>query len=105
MRSALLRERSQPLRIEEVEATALGRDEVLVKIAGTGICHTDLTAIDGTVPFPLPADWLDVHLLGLTLPNGRHLVSDVSFSARPGSLTAIIGPSGAGKSTLAKLVA
>jgi ABC transport system ATP-binding/permease protein len=105
MRSALLRERSQPLRIEEVEATALEPDEVLVKIAGTGICHTDLTAIDGTVPFPLPADWLDVHLLGLTLPNGRHLVSDVSFSARPGSLTAIIGPSGAGKSTLAKLVA
>jgi ABC transport system ATP-binding/permease protein len=29
----------------------------------------------------------------------------VSFTARPGSLTAIIGPSGAGKSTLAKLVA
>jgi aryl-alcohol dehydrogenase len=55
MRSALLRERSQPLRIEEVEATALAPDEVLVKIAGTGICHTDLTAIDGTVPFPLPA--------------------------------------------------
>jgi ABC transport system ATP-binding/permease protein len=50
-------------------------------------------------------DWLDVHLLGLTLPDGRQLVSNVSFSARPGSLTAIIGPSGAGKSTLAKLVA
>jgi ABC-type multidrug transport system ATPase subunit len=50
-------------------------------------------------------DRLDVHLLGLTLPNGRDLVSNVSFSAHPGSLTAIIGPSGAGKSTLAKLVA
>ena len=50
-------------------------------------------------------DRLDVHLLGLTLPSGRHLVGDVSFSARRGSLTAIIGPSGAGKSTLAKLVA
>ena len=49
-------------------------------------------------------DCLNVELLGLTLPNGRQLVSDVSFSARPGSLTAIIGPSGAGKSTLAKLV-
>jgi aryl-alcohol dehydrogenase len=55
MRSALLRERNQPLYIEEVEATALQPDEVLVKIAGTGICHTDLSAIDGTVPFPLPA--------------------------------------------------
>ena len=49
-------------------------------------------------------DCLDVHVLGLTLPNGRQLSSDVSFSARAWSLTAIIGPSGAGKSTLAKLV-
>ena len=49
-------------------------------------------------------DCLEVHALGLRLPNGRQLLSDVSFSARPGSLTAIIGPSGAGKSTLAKLV-
>jgi ABC transport system ATP-binding/permease protein len=47
---------------------------------------------------------LDVHGLGLMLPNGRALLNNVSFSARPGSLTAIIGPSGAGKSTLAKLV-
>ena len=36
MRSALLRERGQPLCIEEVEPTALEPDEVLVKIAGTG---------------------------------------------------------------------
>jgi ABC-type bacteriocin/lantibiotic exporter with double-glycine peptidase domain len=49
-------------------------------------------------------DCLNVHLLGLTLPNGRQLLRDVSFTARRGSLTAIIGPSGAGKSTLAKLV-
>jgi ABC-type multidrug transport system fused ATPase/permease subunit len=47
---------------------------------------------------------LNVGVLGLTLPNGRQLLSDVSFTARHGSLTAIIGPSGAGKSTLAKLV-
>jgi ABC-type multidrug transport system fused ATPase/permease subunit len=50
-------------------------------------------------------DWLEVDLLGLTLPNGCDLVSNVSFSAGPGSLTAIIGPSGAGKSTPAKPVA
>lgn len=34
----------------------------------------------------------------------RPLLQDVSFSAGPGSLTAIIGPSGAGKSTLARLL-
>jgi ABC-type glutathione transport system ATPase component len=45
-------------------------------------------------------DRLEVQALDLRLPGGRQLLSDVSFSARPGSLTAIIGPSGAGKSTL-----
>jgi ABC transport system ATP-binding/permease protein len=59
----------------------------------------------GTVPALVAGDdCLEVHALGLMLPNGRRLLTDVSFSARPGSLTAIIGPSGAGKSTLAKLV-
>ncbi|QNG21329.1 NAD(P)-dependent alcohol dehydrogenase [Rhodococcus triatomae] len=29
--------------------------EVLVRIAGAGICHTDLTAMAGGVPLPLPA--------------------------------------------------
>ena len=55
-------------------------------------------------PIVTDIDCLEVLSLGLTLPSGRQLVSDVSFSARRGSLTAIIGPSGAGKSTLAKLV-
>ena len=55
-------------------------------------------------PVVSQGDCLEVSGLGLTLPNGRRLLSDVSFGARPGSLTAIIGPSGAGKSTLAKLV-
>jgi ABC-type multidrug transport system ATPase subunit len=55
-------------------------------------------------PVSTDGDYLQVYGLGLTLPNGRQLVCDVSFSASPGSLTAIIGPSGAGKSTLAKLV-
>ena len=59
----------------------------------------------GTVPALVAGDdCLEVHALGLRLPNGRRLLTDVSFGARPGSLTAIIGPSGAGKSTLAKLV-
>jgi ABC-type multidrug transport system ATPase subunit len=49
-------------------------------------------------------DCLHVDLLGLTLRT-RRLLSDVSFNAPHGSLTAIIGPSGAGKSTLANLIA
>jgi ABC transport system ATP-binding/permease protein len=73
--------------------------------SATGLVTNDrANSVDGQ-PVVTDIECLDVHLLGLTLPNGRHLVSNVSFSATRGSLTAIIGPSGAGKSTLAKLVA
>ena len=41
--------------------------------------------------------------MGLTV-DGRQLLEDVSFTAKPGTLTAVIGPSGAGKSTLVKLI-
>ena len=48
---------------------------------------------------------LEVRGVGLTIGRGRTLLDDVSFSARPGTVTAVIGPSGAGKSTLAKVMA
>jgi ABC transport system ATP-binding/permease protein len=47
---------------------------------------------------------LHVRWLSLTVEQRLTLLKDVSFSARPGTVTAIIGPSGAGKSTLAKLI-
>jgi ABC-type multidrug transport system ATPase subunit len=37
--------------------------------------------------------------------DGKELLDDVSMTARPGTLTAIIGGSGAGKTTLARLIA
>lgn len=30
-------------------------DEVLVKIVASGVCHTDATVLDGTLPVPRPA--------------------------------------------------
>jgi ABC transport system ATP-binding/permease protein len=47
---------------------------------------------------------LSVDSLGLTMHRRLELLSNVSFTAGRGSLTAVIGPSGAGKSTLAKLI-
>jgi ABC transport system ATP-binding/permease protein len=70
------------------------------------IGNTDLVAWGHTlVPriAPTRTGGLTVHALGLTIDN-RPLLTDVSFTARPGTLTAVIGPSGAGKSTLIKLV-
>jgi ABC-type multidrug transport system ATPase subunit len=70
------------------------------------IGNTDLLATGNTlVPQPAAArgSGLTAHGLALTV-DGRPLLQDVSFTARPGTLTAVIGPSGAGKSTLVKLI-
>ena len=48
---------------------------------------------------------LDVRGVTWTIENNKTLLDDISLTARPGTLTAIIGPSGAGKSTLARLIA
>jgi len=32
-----------------------GPDEVQVRIRATGLCHTDLSVMDGTIPMPMPA--------------------------------------------------
>ena len=48
---------------------------------------------------------LDVHGVTWTIEGNKTLLDNISLSARPGTLTALIGPSGAGKSTFARLVA
>ncbi|HXO53267.1 MAG TPA: FHA domain-containing protein, partial [Mycobacterium sp.] len=48
---------------------------------------------------------LDVHGVTWTIEGNKTLLDNISISARPGTLTAVIGPSGAGKSTFARLVA
>src|SRR3712207_9570600 len=45
---------SRPLVIEEVELDPPGPGEVLVKIAAAGLCHSDLSVIDGNRPRPMP---------------------------------------------------
>ena len=43
-----------PMRVEEIPAPRPGAGEVLVRIAATGVCHTDLHVIKGEVAFPAP---------------------------------------------------
>jgi alcohol dehydrogenase len=47
-------EKSKPLAIQEVELDPPGRGEVLVKMAAAGLCHSDLSVIDGNRPRPTP---------------------------------------------------
>jgi alcohol dehydrogenase len=46
--------RSRPLRIEEIEFDSPGPGEVVVKIASAGLCHSDLSNLNGTMPKDTP---------------------------------------------------
>jgi alcohol dehydrogenase len=62
VRAAVLREigrpapyaESRPLAIEQVELDPPGPGEVLVHIRAAGLCHSDLSVIDGNRPRPMP---------------------------------------------------
>ena len=45
---------SRPLSIDEVELDPPGHGEVLVKVAAAGLCHSDLSVINGDRPRPVP---------------------------------------------------
>jgi aryl-alcohol dehydrogenase len=52
--AAVLSANHEPFVLEEVEVESPRRGEVLVRIVATGLCHTDLSAREGLIPFPLP---------------------------------------------------
>jgi len=62
MKAAVLREiapgrpytDTAPIRIEEVNLAPPGPGELLVKVIGAGLCHSDLSVVDGSRPRPLP---------------------------------------------------
>ena len=47
-------EKSKPLAVQAVELDSPGDGEVLVKVAAAGLCHSDLSVIDGNRPRPTP---------------------------------------------------
>ena len=70
----------------------------LVFAGGTLVRRTETAAATAT-------GGLEVRGVTWTIEHNKTLLENISFSARPGTLTAVIGPSGAGKSTLARLIA
>lgn len=45
---------SKPIQIAEVDLDPPGEGEVLVKVGGAGLCHSDLSIINGDRPRPVP---------------------------------------------------
>ena len=53
-RAAVLHQIDAPLRVQEVEMAALRPGDVLVRVQASGLCHTDLEVIQGSLAYPLP---------------------------------------------------
>jgi S-(hydroxymethyl)glutathione dehydrogenase/alcohol dehydrogenase len=53
-KAAVLHEVGQPLVVEEIELAGLKPSDVLVRIGASGLCHTDLEVMQGSLAYPLP---------------------------------------------------
>jgi S-(hydroxymethyl)glutathione dehydrogenase/alcohol dehydrogenase len=54
LKAAVLYKGGQPLKIEELEVPSVGDEEVLIRVAVCGACHTDLKVAEGGTPFTSP---------------------------------------------------
>ena len=52
--AAVVESAKQPFQLEHIELPEPGDDEVLVRIVGVGLCHTDLASKDGLIDAPFP---------------------------------------------------
>jgi S-(hydroxymethyl)glutathione dehydrogenase/alcohol dehydrogenase len=52
--AVLCREHDKPVVVEEISVDAPKHGEVTVKLGAVGVCHSDLSAVTGTIALPLP---------------------------------------------------
>jgi S-(hydroxymethyl)glutathione dehydrogenase/alcohol dehydrogenase len=53
-KAVICREQNKPVVVEEISVDSPKRGEVMVKIGACGVCHSDLSAVNGTIPLPPP---------------------------------------------------
>ncbi|HEY0818108.1 MAG TPA: alcohol dehydrogenase catalytic domain-containing protein, partial [Rhizobacter sp.] len=53
-RAVVVREVNGPITVETLQVKDPGPNEVLVKMAACGVCHSDLSAANGTIQMALP---------------------------------------------------
>ena len=75
---------------DELEVRAPGPNEVRLRIQAAGVCHSDLSVINGTIPFPAPA------VLGHEGAGVVESVGDAVRSVKPGDTAAVFGVGGVG---------
>jgi ATP-binding cassette subfamily B protein/subfamily B ATP-binding cassette protein MsbA len=79
-------------------------------LAGTKRVRAMFALVPETIDAPdaIPADAVKGDVVfdnvGFTYPNGKHVLHDIAFEARPGQMIALVGLTGAGKTTLVSLI-
>src|SRR5580658_5113619 len=53
-KAVVARELNAPVGVEQIEVEAPRHGEVTIKLAACGVCHSDLSAVNGTISYPLP---------------------------------------------------
>ena len=76
--AAVLRQKDGQFAIETIRMEPPRANEVIVKIAGVGLCHTDLVVRGGNYPIPFPM------VLGHEGSGVVHMVGSEVTSVAPG---------------------
>ncbi|MDX1799934.1 MAG: alcohol dehydrogenase catalytic domain-containing protein, partial [Marinobacter sp.] len=53
-KAVVVREWGQPVQVETITVEGPKRGEVTIKVAACGVCHSDLSAATGKIPYPAP---------------------------------------------------
>ncbi len=53
-KAVVARELGRPPTVEQIDVEAPRHGEVTIRLAACGVCHSDLSASNGTIPYPLP---------------------------------------------------
>jgi len=86
-KAVVCRELNKPVVVEEISVDSPKRGEVMVKIAACGVCHSDLSATNGTIPLPPPlvlgheaaSEVIEVGEGVSSLSKGDHVVSSFIY--------------------------
>ena len=86
-KAVICRELNKPVVVEEITVDSPKRGEVMVKLAACGVCHSDLSATNGTIALPPPlvlgheagGEVIEVGEGVVGLAAGEHVVSSFIY--------------------------
>lgn len=90
MKAAVVRQFKAPLVIEELPVPVPGPGEVLVKVAASGVCHTDLHAASGDWPVKPTPPFIPGHeAVGAIAAIGKNANGHGAFGLREGDIVGV----------------